>query len=190
MSKRRSRLWILISAVMAVAIAAGVALSFVKTNIKREFCVVYEGKKLLTDVTSFALAPENAEFQVQTLDGESIDDYTVSVKAVKAKKDFAVRFNDVEELLWSDYVAADVEFADACAVTKNGGTFTLAQTRVPKIFANKYPTTAVDLSAMTTVKNLFEVVVTVDGQSIHVRYYVKVNVENVGIADEKVEFGV
>ena len=190
MSKRKNGLWVIISIIVSVVIVLSLATSFVQSNVQRDFCVVYEGKKLLTDVTSFALAPENAEFAVQTLDGEPIEDYTVSVKAVKTKKDFAVRFNDVDELLWSDYVSSDVDFSDACSVTKNGGRFTLAQTRVPKIFESKYPTTDVDLSEMTTVKNLMEVVVTVDQQSIRVRYYVKVNVEGIDMPDEKVEFGV
>ena len=190
MSKRKNGVWIGISILLAIVIALSATVSFVETNVQRDFCVIYEGKKLLTDVNTFTLAPENAEFKVQTLEGDPITDFSVSVKAAKVKDDFGVRFNDVDELLWSDYVEADVDFSGACAVTKSGGTFTVAQTRIPKIFANMYPTTDVDLSALTTCKNLFEIVVTVDRQSIGIKYYVKVGVEGVRLSDNEVEFGV
>ena len=178
---------------LLVVILAALAISSVfsstqldkKNESVKNFCVLYNGKKILKNTHSFELVENCAVFSVETLDGEPIKDYSVALRAAFSSDDFDIVFNGAETLSWDkDFAQHNYAFASA-GISKDENTFTIANTRFSTLLTSEFP--GMDLQYdVTSLKNVLKVDVTVDGETLSIQYFVNVPVESITLSDGSV----
>ncbi len=180
--------------VLLVVVLSALAISAVFSSVQgdgtkeevKNFCVVYNGKKILKDTYSFELVENDAAFSIETLDGEPIKDYSVSVRAAFPADDFDVVFNGAETLSWEkDFAQYDYSFASA-GIAKDGNTFTIANTRFTTLLSNEFPGMDIQYEGLTSPKNVLKIDVTVNGATLSIHYFVDVPVESITLSEGSV----
>ena len=173
--------------VVLSALAISAVFSSAQDDVTKEevksFCVVYNGKKILKNTHSFELVENDAVFSVETPNGEPIKDYSVALRAAFPADDFDVVFNGAETLSWEkDFAQHDYAFASA-GITKDGNTFTIANTRFSTLLTSEVPGMDLEYQSVTSLKNVLKVDVIVDDATLSIQYFVNVPVESITLSD-------
>lgn len=150
----------------------------------KNFCVVCSGRKIFKNTYSFELVEKDAVFFVETLEGEPVKDYSVSVRAAYPKEDFNVVFNDIDVYSWEkDFAAVNYEFGSA-GIVKNENSFTVKYTRLTTILAEEFPGMNIRYENLISTKNVLQIDITVSGQTLSIMYYVDIPVSSVELSRE------
>lgn len=173
---------VMIAVLLSFAVVGSVFSQTEPAEKSKGFCVVYEGKKILTDVQSFELVANDAAFAVQTVEGEPVKDYSVSVRAAYPREDFNVVFNDVDVYSWEkDFSAVNYEFGSA-EIVKSENNFTVKNTRLTTILAEEFPGIDIRYENLDSPKNVLQIDVTVSGETLSIMYFVDVAVSGIELS--------
>ena len=183
--KRKTKTLIVVILVIVIALVGVGAIFAIKdqasesgSNVsqRKEFCVIYDGKKILSDVYSFEVASENATFKVETVDGEPVDSFKVAVRAVYPRDDFLVTING-ETLSWEKDFAEKMTFG--ADIVKDKNTFTIAKTSLVDLISSEYANCEIEYDNLTNPKNVLRIDVVVDGTTLSIYYFVNVVAEEI-----------
>ena len=174
MKRTRSIVSVLVAIILSLVLIGAIFSTSKPAEGTKDFCILYEGKKILTDVHSFEISESDAVFSVETVDGEPIKDYSVVVRAAYLKDDFNVVFNGVDVQSWAkDFAATEYTFSSA-GVEKDGNHFTIKNTSLVTIVSEEFPGLDISYENLTSAKNVLQIEVIVSGQKLSISYFVDV----------------